>query len=198
MKRIDWNNVQESEEFSYPTPGGYIGQIVSVTDLEDKEYLQIDWEFAEGQFKGANLGTWKRKNFWPYQLRRSYKETALGFFKAFKTQLEESNPGYFFDEMNLQAMRGKFIGIILGEEEYRANDGKVKTRLSVVNTRSVQAIREGDYKVPDVKKLAQPKTTPPSYSGYAAPSDGYAGGEPRNYATAGFTDLSGDDGELPF
>ena len=189
MRRINWNEVQETQDFTYPTPGGYIGVIHSVQDVESKEYLLIDWDFAEGQFRGANADTWQRKQFWPYSLRRSYKDSALGFFKAFKTHLEESNPGYFFDEDNLQAMRGKYIGVILGEKEYRANDGTVKKRLTVVNTRSVQAIREGDYKVPELKKL-QPKTS----GGF---SDGFAS-EPRSFAPAGFTDLSADDGELPF
>lgn len=189
MRRINWNEVQETKEFSYPTPGGYIARIHSVQDVEHKEYLLIDWDFAEGPFQGANQGTWQRKNFWPYSMRRSYKDSALGFFKAFKTHLEESNPGYFFDEGNLQAMRGKFVGVILGEEEYRANDGTIKTRLSVVNTRSVRSIREGDFKVPELRKLKAPAA-----SGF---SDGFAS-EPRNFAPAGFTDLSADDGELPF
>ena len=189
MRRIDWSNVQETQDFTYPTPGGYIAQICNVSDIEAKEYLLIDWDFAEGQHKGTNKSTWDRKNFWPYSLRRSYKESALGFFKAFKNHLEESNPGYFFDEMNLHAMRGKYIGVILGEEEYRSNDGNIKKRLTVTNTRSVQAIRDGDYKIPDLKKY-QPKAP----SGY---SDGLAS-EPRNFAPTGFTDLSADDGELPF
>ena len=189
MRKIDWNNVQETQEFSYPTPGGYIGVIHSVQDVEHKEYLLIDWDFAEGQFRGANADTWQRKQFWPYSLRRSYKDSALGFFKAFKIHLEESNPGYFFDEDNLQAMRGKYIGIILGEEEYRAKDGSIKTRLSVVNTRSVQSILEGDFKVPELRKLKAPAS-----SGF---SDGFAS-EPSTFSPAGFTDLSADDGELPF
>ena len=198
MRRIDWNNVQETQDFEYPTPGGYIGRIVNVADIEAKEYLEIEWDFSEGKFMGANADTQRRKGFWPYTIRRSYKDSALGFFKAFKNHLEESNPGYFFDELNIPAMRGKYIGIILGEEEYRANDGKVKTRLSVVNTRSVQAIRDGDFKIPEVKKLAPPKNNATSYGGYPAPSDGYAGGEPRNFAPAGFTDLSADDSKAPF
>ena len=86
-------------------------------------------------------------------------------------------------------MRGKYIGIILGEEEYRAKDGSVKTRLSVVNTRSVQSIREGDFKVPELRKLKAPAS-----SGF---SDGFAS-EPSTFSPAGFTDLSADDGELPF
>lgn len=191
MRKIDWNNVQETQDFAYPSPGGYIAVIHSVQDVEQKEYLLIDWDFAEGQFKGANADTWQRKQFWPYSLRRSYKESALGFFKAFKAHLEESNPGYFFDEDNLQAMRGKFIGIILGEEEYRANDGNVKKRLTVTNTRSVQAIREGDFKIPELKKLK------PSGGFSGGFSDGFAS-EPKSFSSPGFTDLSADDGELPF
>ena len=190
MRKIDWSKVLETQEFSRPTPGGYIARIHSVQDVEHKEYLLIDWDFAEGPFQGANQDTWQRKNFWPYSLRRSYKESALGFFKAFKTHLEESNPGYFFDEGNLQAMRGKYIGIILGEEEYRANDGSIKTRLSVVNTRSVRDIQELNYRIPELKKL---KPSAPS-GGF---SDGFAS-EPKTFAPAGFTDLSADDGEFPF
>ena len=177
MRRINWNEVQETQDFEYPTPGGYIGRIVNVADIEAKEYLEIEWDFAEGKFMGANADTQRRKGFWPYTLRRSYKDSALGFFKAFKTQLEESNPGYFFDELNLPAMRGKYIGIILGEEEYRANDGKVKTRLSVVNTRSVQSIREGAFKVPELRKLKAPAS-----SGF---SDGFAS-EPKTFSTPSF------------
>ena len=87
-------------------------------------------------------------------------------------------------------MRGKFIGIILGEEEYRANDGTTKTRLSVVNTRSVQDIKDLNYRIPELKKL---KPSAPS-GGF---SDGFAS-EPKTFAPIGFTDLSGQDSELPF
>ena len=175
MKKIDWDNVQEAAEFARPEPGGYIARIDSVTDVTEKEYLLIEWDFAGGEFKGANAETFARASFWPYPLRRSYKEKALGFFKKFKHDLEDSNRSYLFREDDLPAMRGKFIGVILGEEEYRANDGTVKVRLVVANTCPVSDIKDGRYKVPDVKRL---KPTA------AAPS-------------ATFTDLD-DDGELPF
>lgn len=172
MRKIDWDNVQEAAEFARPTPGGYIARIDHVEDIVEKEYLLIEWDFAVGEFKGSNAETYSRAKFWPFALRRSYKEKALGFFKKFKRDLEESNRGYVFREDDLNAMRGKFIGVILGEEEYRANDGTVKTRLSVVNTCPVEDVKAGRCRVPDVKRLKQS----------AAPT---------------FTDLD-DDGELPF
>lgn len=66
---------------------------------------------------------------------KSYKQKALRFFKGFKTAVEESNRNYTFKN-DPQSLVGKFMGVVLGEEEYRANDGSVKTRLYVHEVRS--------------------------------------------------------------
>lgn len=159
MRRVDWNNVQEATDFRTPAPGGYIAAITNVEDVEEKEYLKIEWDFVDGEFRGSNTDTFHRAGFWPYPLIRSYKESALGFFKAFKTALEKSNRGYQFSEDRLMDMRRKYIGVVLAEEEYLAKDGTVKRRLYVASTRSVESIQKGDYKVPDLKKM--PITTAP-------------------------------------
>lgn len=52
MKNVNWDNVQD--EVRRPVPDGYIAQITRVEDVEDKEYLRIEWDFFEGEFKGAN------------------------------------------------------------------------------------------------------------------------------------------------
>lgn len=179
MRRIDWNNVQEAQDYPRIAPGGYVARICRVEDNEDKEYLRIEWDFAEGPHYGSNSETLKRAGFWPYPLIRSYREKALPFFKAFKTALEESNPGYQFREDDLNWMRGQLVGIILREEEYRANDGTIKTRLSCDSTRSVRAIQEGDFDVPPLKKLKQDadqaygQSPAPAFSGFSPmPNDG--------------------------
>ena len=186
MKKQNWDNVQEAAEFERPTPGAYIARIVNVEDTEEKEYLKIEYDFAEGNFKGYYAELYKSKGFWGGSFIRSYKEKALPFFKQFKTCLEVSNRGYFFDEDNLSAMCGRLIGIVLGEEEYCKNDGGVGTRLYVAQIRSVKAIETGDFKVPDLKKLAPIGTAP------AAVASGYGA------APSSFMPLSDDDGELPF
>ena len=101
-------------------------------------------------------------------------------FKAFKTALEKSNPGYTFREDDLQDMRRKYIGVVIGMEEYIAKDGTVKTRPTVRQTRSVDSIRNGDFKVPELKTLQN-------------------GAKAYGGDTRGFTDISNEpDEDLPF
>lgn len=181
MRKQNWNEIEEKEGFDSPTPGGYIARIDRVEDNEVKEYLKIEWDFADGAYKGHNRDTFIRASFWPITLYRSYKSTALSFFKAFKTALEESNPGYRFDEDNLAGMEKRFIGIVLGEEEYIKNDGTLNKRLYVSQTRSLEAIRNGDFKVPPLKKLAGASAQTPS---------------PSTWPTS--PSSNDDDGSLPF
>ena len=180
MKNVNWNDVQD--DIRRPVPGGYAAKITEVVDNEDKEYLLIRWEFADGEFKGCNQETFDAFGFWPIAFVKSYKQKALRFFKGFKTAVEESNRNYTFDCMNPSGLVGKFMGVVLGEEEYLDKEGKVKTRLYVDQVRSGKAIREGDYKVPELKKLAP---------GAAAPVS--AAASMNNYAV-----LTDDDAELPF
>lgn len=180
MRRIDWNNVQAAEDFQPIAPGGYVAAIMDMEDHEDKEYIMVMWDFVEEPNRGANSRVHKAKGYWPMRFPRSYKASALGFFKAFKTQLEKSNPGFQFREDRLDDLRRKYIGVVLGEEEYIANDGSVKTRLAVRSTRSVDAIRSGDFTVPPLKTL---QNSAKAYGG----------------DTRGFTDISNEpDEDLPF
>jgi hypothetical protein len=105
---------------------------------------------------------------------------AMPFFKAFKTALEESNRGFKFDETNPGCIVGKVMGIVLAEEEYIGNDGKMKIRTYVDKTHSVRAIQAGDFKVPELKKLA----------GSAAAASASAGNQ--------FAELPENEEELPF
>lgn len=149
MKNVNWDTVQE--EVRRPTPGGYIAKITRVEDNEQKEYLRIEWEFAEGEFKGANQETFDTFGFWPTAFVQSYKDKALRFFKGFKTAVEMSNRNYTFDN-NPKSLVGKYIGVVLGEEEYMSGKGEIKKRLYVDQKRAGKVIRDGDYEVPALKK----------------------------------------------
>lgn len=176
MRKVNWDTVEErSGDFRNPEPGAYVAQIVNVEDREDKEYLLLEWEFASGEWKGENGRTFQRANFWPMPYYASYKESALGFFKHFKKAVEESNRGYLFDEENVQGLRGKFFGVILGEEEYLKKDGSLGTRLKATNCCNIQDVQSGNFTVPKKRPL---KTD-------AKPA-------------AVLQELTEDDGELPF
>lgn len=179
MKNVNWNDIQD--DVRRPVPGGYAARITKVTDVEEKEYLLIEWEFADGEFKGANKETYDAFGFWPLAFVCSYKEKALRFFKGFKTAVEESNPRYVFNN-DPQSLVGKFVGVVLGEEEYLTKKNEVKTRCYVAEKRSGKAIREGEFKIPALKKLDPSKLAQSSYSAPAA-----------DYSV-----LDDDDAELPF
>lgn len=148
------NDVQEAQDFVSVPAGGYICMITSVDNLADKQYIKLEYDIVEGDFKDHFDEIYQRAGFWGLSNIQSYKETALGFFKRFITAVESSNPGFIFDNDEVQ-LKGKTVGLVLFEEEYEGNDGVVKTRLKVDRARSVESIRKGDFKVPP-KKLLSP------------------------------------------
>lgn len=153
MRDLNLSEVQEKQDFVKVTPGGYVCRIMSIDDVEDREYLKIEYDISEGIHKGHYQDLYNSKGFWGGSFIRSYKEKALPFFKAFITAVENSNNGYKFDN-DESKLFGKVVGLVIGEEEYRKNDGSIGTRLYVDKTRSVEQVRKG-VEVPEVKRLKQ-------------------------------------------
>lgn len=132
-------------------PGGYICKVTKVEDVADREYLKMEYDIVDGEYKGY----WSdnEENYgWRDSFIRSYKEKALGFFKQFLSCVEQSNNGYRWD-WNEKSLVGKLVGIVLAEEEYERRDGSVGTRLRVSKTTPVDVIREGRFEVPEKKIL---------------------------------------------
>ncbi len=173
MKPIkDFDKVQASGEFERLPAGGYVIRITSAADVVDdhgnlKEYLRIVYDIAEG----PEAGRYKNEtadNDYRHSFIRSYKDKALGMFKAFTNALEESNPGYKWD-WNEAALAGKVLGVVIGYEEYESNDGSVKERQRIASCISADRVREGDFKVPELKKLKADKNAIPE--GFTALTD---------------------------
>lgn len=160
MKNLSLNNVEATDmgEFKALPAGGYVAQIYEVEDVVDKEYLRIQLDIAEGDYKDYYLDLYDNKGFWGLTTYRSYKQSALGFFKAFINSVIESNKGFKWDmdgENDESTLVEKYVGIVLREEEYIKNDGSVGTRLKVYKTIAADDIRKGKYKVPDKIKLPE-------------------------------------------
>ena len=164
MKKIDLENVQEFTRFKNPV-GGFICEIKTVEDVADREYLKIGYDIAEAlsedqkEFVGMYAKRKAERDFDYPTTVVSYKENSLPFFKGFVTALENSNKGYKWDNDENKFV-GKKIGFVIGEEEYEGRDKngmpKVKVRTYVAERHSVQAIKDGDFEVPEFKKLSQP------------------------------------------
>lgn len=178
MRKIEnYENVQASSgKFARPTAGGYICKIMDVTDVDHNpntgkgQYLKIEYDIADGEFKGYYKEQFdKWGGDWKANFVRSYKEENLGMLKHFTNCIEQSNAGYDWD-WNEKGLIGKYIGLVLGEEEYENSSGEIKTKLSVNQIKTVEEIKNGDFKVPAPKKLA-PKTPVPNVGGFVPVSN---------------------------
>ena len=164
MKKINLDNVQEFTRFRNPV-GGFICEIKTVEDVSDREYLKVGYDIAEAlsedqkEFVGMYAKRKAERDFDYPTTVVSYKENSLPFFKGFVTALENSNKDYKWDNDENKFI-GKKIGFVIGEEEYEGKDKngmpKVKVRTYVAERHSVQAIKDGDFEVPEFKKLSQP------------------------------------------
>ena len=136
--------------------GGYICRYTDVKDEPKKEYLYMEFDIAEGEYEDYFADLEERAGFWAGKCYRSYKEKALPMFKRMCSAVTKSNKRFIFDgneHADEKTLIGKYVGILLGEEEYVGNDGSIKTRLYVVREMDVADVKAGKFKVPELKKL---------------------------------------------
>lgn len=163
MKNLNLNSVEiKTSGGSFPDlkPGGYICRIVMVTDVPEKEYLRVDMDIANGEFKGFYQQLAEKFGFWGCTQYWSYKDKNLGYFKGNIKAVEESNSNYTFssDEHELE---GKLVGAVFGEEEYMNRQGEIRCNVKPRFVCGAERILEGDYKVPkrrvyDAEKAKKP------------------------------------------
>lgn len=155
-----------TQDFVKLPPGGYVVKILVATDHpnEDKPFLEILYDIAEGEYKDYYSDDWGLANKWAHSTRWYYTKAALGMFKGNLRAVDESN-GTSFETaaqtgIDERRMAGCVVGMIIGEEEYEGNDGSVKTRMRVRGVRPAAAIREGRFKQPELKKLETAEAEP--------------------------------------
>jgi hypothetical protein len=160
--------------------GGYICKILQAKVDKSKkgnDMLIILFDIAEGDHKDFYKKQFESKKSsnpeakWQGIYRQLVDGDNLPYFKGMVLAIEKSNNfSWDFDEKKLA---GKLFGGVFGQEEYKGNDGKTHLSTKCQWIRTVEQIRSGNFKIPDVKRLA--------------------GGN----SAAGFTPLEEDD-ELPF
>ncbi len=151
-------------EYEKLEAGGYICKIKSAKEEKSKSgkrMLVIALDILEGDkkdfFKKRFDEDTRAEKKWPagaIYRQMLEGEKAAGFLKGLMTSLEDSNDGFKWDwdEKKLANLK---CGAIFGEEEYEKLDGSVGTSTKVKFIRTVQAIKEGKFKVPEIKKLPQ-------------------------------------------
>ena len=168
-----YNEAVASGSYTRLPAGGYIIKITSVTDQDDKQYLKIIFDIAEGPEKD-------RFKDEQYESRhafvRSYKESALGMFKAFIKAVDATNGTDFDSRIEKgfpeKELVGKCLGVVIGYEEYISDRGETKERLRIARCCPDTVIRERNFKVPELKKLTEKPGTSAPISGFTAIPDG--------------------------
>jgi len=155
MKKVNnWENVPEVESSNSLPVGAYVCKILNVIDNEQKEYLKIEFDIYEGQYKGwflkkqqANQGSSWKGNYY-----RTYDDRSAQYFKSFITSIEQSNNNYKW-EWNEQSLIGKLFVVVFGYEEYLDN-GQIKKALKPRFVHSIKALKENRIKLPDIKRVS--------------------------------------------
>lgn len=82
----------------------------------------------------------------------------------FVTSVEESNPGFSFPWDKVELLKGKKVGGVFGQEEYKNAQGEIKKATKLFWFRSVDKVK--DAPVPKLKEL-KAGTSPAKPAGWA-------------------------------
>lgn len=179
-KPSTWETMKEAGgDFPRLTPGGYVGIIRKVNDNEKDQFIEVEYDIAEGDLKNIAVDSYERFGYWGYKFRVYYREKSLGFFKHFISAVEKTNPNFTFDFGNVNCLVKKGIGLVIGTRQYYGKDGTLKEAPDVQDYCTAAEIREGALP-------SSPKVRPPKEG--SAPVK-------QNVATDSFDT---DDGDLPF
>lgn len=88
---------------------------------------------------------------------------------SFVTSVEESNPGFSFPWDNAAYLTNKRVGVVFGEEEYKAQDGTIKKSTKPFWFRSADKV--ADAPIPKLKEYKPARPTDVNAFADIKPSD---------------------------
>lgn len=172
----DWNNTKSTApgEFAPLHAGGYVCKIVNAEFGNSKagnDMLILKIDIAEGDYTNNFTNTVARFNQENWPNAATYRQLVFNsdgklssFFKGFADIIDKCNPGfnmYRNGGIDTAALVGKMCGFIFCEEEYIKQDKSVGIRVVVRTPKILDDIREGNFKIPPLKKLDADKS--PTY-----------------------------------
>lgn len=170
-----WENINENGASRKLPMGGYVAIIRKVEDDTEKQFLKIDYDIAEGTYKGIAVDAYEAWGTWNHSFRIYYTEKALWRLKKFISRVEATNPNFTFDWGNVNCLVNKGIGLVIGiRQYYSTKDGSLREALDVQDFCTATEVREG--KLPNEPKVVAPKTPAPVVPA-AAPVEEYNDGD---------------------
>lgn len=160
-KPNDYEKIEVLSNMKSLPAGGYVCKIIKLEETKSKtgkDMIKIALDIAEGeQFEyfskrfRADTRSDKKWSCILYQLTKDNEGNTSRGFKTFVENVKESNEGFEVQWGNAFAscFSGKLIGIIFRREEYVGRDKKAHWITKPYQVRTVQAIRNGEFEVPD-------------------------------------------------
>lgn len=139
--------------------GAYVCIIRKVTDTPDDQYLNIEYDVVEGEYKGIGVETYEKWGKWNHSFRAYYTDKSMWRFKRFISRVEQTNPNFTFD-WNPQSLVNKGIGLVIGIRQGWGKDGSLRDYLDVQDFCTATDVRENH--LPSEPKVREPNTPPPT------------------------------------
>lgn len=183
MADINWLAVEAPETTAYKNlvPGGYVATITDVEYNDRYEFWSFVYDIAEGEFEGYYGDDWGQSHPYAHSFTKNkfdFDGNPDGRFKRFLMDLQHSNRGKFdiaawqAAACDVEMFVGCQIGIVLQKMLKTNNKGVDTEYLEVYYTTEAADIRNGDYKLPEVRdkrqKASAIKPTAPSITAPAA------------------------------
>lgn len=161
--------------------GGYVCRIANIEEMTDKNgnpMIHVAFDIVEGEYKGYFMELFKSRKEnakdkfkevkWPFEGQswigtQDYQDNTKTSrkFKGFCSALEDSGTNVWNgNEFMMGNIKGAMVGVVYQSEE-QEYDGKTYWRAIPWGFRSVEAIRSGEFFVPDDKPLQVKEETEP-------------------------------------
>ena len=158
---------KQPSQFEILPAGGYIAKIVEVDDRAWSGHSEpahlIYMDIAEGE----HMSLYARNNrnsdkdrwltYWFAEPSKGSPDWLLSKVGGIQTSLAESNDSV--DLSDPHAWKGKYVGVVVGDEEAESESGTIFVRPYVSFICSTERIRKGEnqrggYRIPKLKTLA--------------------------------------------
>jgi len=174
-KPNNYDNVAASLNFEPLALGGHPCIIKGVEETKSragKDMLKVALDIAApdpqaGYFAEKFASDDRPEKKWPcvtYVVTEDKDGNASRNLAQFVTSVEESNSGFQFPWDNVALLKGKRVGGVFGQEEYKNSKGEIKKSTKLFWFRSVDKAK--DAAVPKLKEL-KAGTSPAKPAGWA-------------------------------
>lgn len=174
IKRFnDYNETKAYGDVQMLPKGGYVLKIMGAEVHENSygQYIKISCDVAEGEYKDFFANDYRNQQqedkkwhcIYLLNVPNDDGSEKDGWtkrrFKTVTEALEESNSGYHFD-WDERKFKGKLIGGLFNEREYKKNDGSTGKAINLAQLCAIEKIRSGKFQIPADKLLSSSGSRP--------------------------------------